>query len=287
MGYDRRGSRLRLLPLVIPIGGLFAAGAVVTAVQSFGFLNPFAKTGAGTDAWMYLFSDPWLLRSLTHSLTVAVVSAGLSVILGTLLAWGIHNLPAGLRGAATVYKIPLILPHITVAYLAILMFGQSGILSSLAARLGLIGKPGDFPNVLYGGRGTGIILAYLMKETSFVILMVTGMLRKLDPHLVRTARMLGASRFRTFRTVVIPHVRPALVSSFLILSLYALGAFEIPWLIGESRPEMISVTAFNLYFHRDLAYRPQAAAMLTLLMILSLALLWPWLAVVGKRRDRA
>lgn len=284
MAYSRQGSRIRLLPLFLPMGGLFLAGAGVTVIQSFGAMVPVPDVAAGTDAWMYVFNDSWLWLSILHSLTVAISSAGLSVALGTVMAWGIHRLPGTWRHLATVYKIPLILPHLTIAYLAILIFGQAGIISSLGSKLGLVKEVRDFPNLLYSGHGIGVGLAYVMKETSFVILMVTGLLRKLDDDLITSAKMLGASRPAIFRDIVLPHVRPAMISSFLILSLYALGAFEIPWLIGESRPQMLSVTVFNLYFHHDLSRRPEAAALLTMLMVLSAVLIYVAFLISRKRR---
>jgi putative spermidine/putrescine transport system permease protein len=274
-----------LLSLILPVGGLFLAGATVTVVQSFGAMVPVPDIVPGTDAWMYVINDGWLWLSVLHSLAVAVSSAGISVVIGTLLAWGIHQLPGTWRHLATVYKIPLILPHLTIAYLAILIFGQAGFLSSLAAKFGLIKEIQSFPNLLYSGYGIGVALAYVMKETSFVILMVSGLLRKLDENLVTSARMLGASKPAVFMDIVIPHVRPAMVSSFLILSLYALGAFEIPWLIGESRPQMLSVTAFNLYFHHDLSRRPEAAALLTMLMVLSALLIYAAFMMTRRRRE--
>lgn len=283
MPYSRQGSLVRLLPLVLPMGGLFAAGAAVTILQSFGVMVPLQEISRGNSAWRVIFTDGWIWLSVLYSLSVALSSAGIAVILGTLLAWGIHRLPGAWRQLTTVYKIPLILPHLTIAYLAILIFGQAGILSSLIMKIGLINEIGDFPNLLYSGHGIGIGLAYVMKETSFVILMVTGLLGKLNENLVVSARMLGASKAEVLRDIVLPHVRPAMVSSFLILSLYALGAFEIPWLIGESRPQMLSVTVFNLYFNHDLSRRPEAAVILTLLMVLSALLIYGTIQVTGRR----
>ena len=273
MPYSRRGSRVRLLPLIIPVGGLFISGALVTLFQSFGFMIPIERTDGRGAAWLSLFSDGWIWLSVLHSLTVAIVSAVVSVMIGAILAWGIHRLPGRWRRYSEIYKIPLILPHLTIAYLAIIIFGQAGILSSVASRIGLTGTISEFPNLLYSGYGIGVGLAYVMKETSFVVLMVSGQLRKLDEDLVRSARMLGAGEAAIFKDIVIPHIRPVLVSSFMILSLYALGAFEIPWLIGETKPQMLSVTIYNTYFNRDLSRRPEAAALLTMLIVLSVVVI--------------
>ena len=283
MPYSRRSALLRLLPLVLPVGGLFLAGAMATFAQSFGALSPLPGAKIGWDAWITLFSNNWILSSVFFSLAIALSSATLSVILGTILAWRIHQLPGPWRSLAMTYKIPLILPHLTVAYLTVLLFGQSGVLSSWAAKLGWIQEIRDFPNLLYGGYGIGVALAYVMKETSFVALMASGMLLKLDDRFVLSARMLGASRFAVFRDIVLPHLRPVLVSSFLILTLYALGGFEIPWLIGESRPQMLSITAYDIYFRHDLSRRPEAAALLGLLMLLSTLLIPLTFVLLGKK----
>jgi iron(III) transport system permease protein len=60
---------------------------------------------------------------------------------------------------------------------------------------------------------------------SFVHLLTVPLLRRLDPSLEDVARGLGASRWRTFRTVVIPQLRPALASSALLVALYVMSEF--------------------------------------------------------------
>ena len=156
-----------------------------------------------------------------------------------------------------VYKIPLILPHIAVAFLVLVFWTKSGFVSSICFHLGWVQRPGDFPSVVYGGTGLGMILAYLYKETPFVILLAWAVLKRLDPRLIQTAYMLGAGRWRVFRRVVLPHMRHVLHTTFIILFLYGFGAFDIPFLVGESSPGMLSIEAFNLYFRRSLADRPR------------------------------
>ena len=169
-----------------------------------------------------------------------------------------------------VYKIPLVLPHVVVGFLVILAFSRTGWLSSAAHALGLIAEPTDFPDILYGGRGLGIITAYIIKETSYAALMTGALMARMPPGRWRTARMLGASPWTAFRTVLVPAARPAIYSSFLLLFLYSLGAFDIPYILAESRPEMLSVYVFNLYFRKDLSRRPEAAAILVVLLAISL-----------------
>jgi len=98
--------------------------------------------------------------------------------------------------------------------------------------------------------------------------------------------MLGAGRWFTFRSVVYPHIAPVLDTSFIILFLYTLGAFDIPYVIGGSSPRMLSITVYNLYFRRDLAVRPQALALLTLLFAFSLVFVVIFFRITRRMRGR-
>jgi putative spermidine/putrescine transport system permease protein len=259
---------LRLSPLALPCVALFGGGLALAMAQSFGVALPFPHEGGATDAYARL-TRPHLAGSILLSLWVALASAGLSVMLGSVLAYAIWRLPSFLQRCSIIYKTPLILPPIAVGFLAIVMLSRSGVLSSIAFHIGLVDTPADFPSILYGGWGLGIILAYVYKETPFVILLCLAALRRLDPGLVQTARMFHAGRITIFRTIILPHLAPVLHTVFIILFLYSFGAFDIPYLVGESSPGMLSVEAFNLYFMRELADRPTAMALLTLMFLFS------------------
>ncbi|QJT07801.1 ABC transporter permease [Oceanidesulfovibrio marinus] len=259
---------LRLSPLALPCVALFGGGLALAIAQSFGVALPFPYEGGAFAAYQEL-TRPHLAGSILLSLWVALASAGLSVICGSILAYAIWRLPNALQRWTIIYKTPLILPPIAVGFLAIIFLSRSGVLSSLAFHIGLVDTPADFPSILYGGWGGGIILAYLYKETPFVVLLSLAALRRLDPGLVQTAHMFHASRATIFRTIILPHLAPVLHTVFIILFLYSFGAFDIPYLVGESSPGMLSVEAFNLYFKRTLADRPTAMALLTLMFLFS------------------
>ncbi len=259
---------LRLSPLALPCVALFGGGLALAVAQSFGVALPFSYEGDATAAYAKL-TRPHLAGSILLSVWVALASAGLSVIFGSVLAYAIWRLPPFLQRCSIMYKTPLILPPIAVGFLAIIMLSRSGVLSSIAFHIGLVDTPADFPSILYGGGGLGIILAYVYKETPFVVLLCLAALRRLDPGLVQTARMFHAGRITIFRTIILPHLATVLHTVFIILFLYSFGAFDIPYLVGESSPGMLSVEAFNLYFKRELADRPTAMALLTLMFLFS------------------
>ncbi|MBG0777683.1 MAG: sugar ABC transporter permease [Desulfovibrionaceae bacterium] len=273
---------LRLAPLWVPFLLLFVGGLGLAVAQSLGFgpglavsapVGPGGLSASGGSPWAAYarLAEPRFVASFLLALKVALASSLAAVALGALLAYGVWRLPVGAQRWATVYRVPLVLPHIAVAFLVLVFWAKSGLVASLAHHAGWIDQPREFPSVLFGGHGAGVILAYVYKETTFVLLLALACLKRFNPDLARTAQMLGAGHARTFLRVVLPHMAPTLHAAFLILFLYTFGAFEIPYLIGDSSPAMPAVEAYNLYFQRDLALRPQAMAILVVLFLFSLA----------------
>ncbi len=272
---------LGLSPLILPYLVLFCGGVFLTFCQSFGVLTPLPYGGGALDAYVKLMGDPSFFASFFFSLGVAAVSALFSVLAGTFLAYRVWQLPRQLATAALVYKIPLILPHISVAFVILVFWSPSGIVASMAHSLGFIQTLHQFPNVLYSGWGIGMILAYTLKGIPFAMLLVMALLVRFDIRQVQTAAMLGASGLRIFFTIVLPRLAPAMHTGFIILFLYSFGAFDIPYILSESRPGMLSIHVYNLYFKHDLARRPEAMAILVIMFCFALVFIIAYSKIVN------
>lgn len=259
---------LQLSPVLLPFILVFTGGLFLAGAQSFGFFLPLPVEGGMFEAYARLLA-PHYLASFLFSLHTAFFSALLSTVIGTLLAYAVWRMPESLQRFTPVYKILLILPHIAAAFIILLLFSKSGLISALGHHAGLVERPADFPSLLYGGNGAGMILAYVYKETPFVMLMALAVLKRLDPRLIQTAVMLGASRTTAFMKVVLPHLMPTCHTVFIIFFLYSFGAFEVPFLLGESSPAMLSIEVYNLYFKMSFDNRPEAMALLVLMFLFS------------------
>lgn len=265
-------THLRLLPLLIPFVLLFLGGLALTVAQSLGVGLPLPVPALRADplaAYAAVLGDAAFWESFGFSLYVSFTAALGSVGLGAVLAYGIWNLPGRLQGPAVIYKVALVLPHVAIAFIVLVLLSQSGWVASLAHALGFIRQPADFPALLFAGNGLGLVAAYVFKGAGFSILMCLALLKRLDPRLITTARMLGAGRAGAFFRIVVPHLAPAMSASFLILFLYGFGAFDIPFLLSESSPGMLSIRVYSLFFERDLTQRPQAMAMLVVMLAFS------------------
>ncbi len=270
MDRPRRTIFIKLLPLLIPFTLVFVMGFVLTVVQSLGGLLPLEVSPFG-GAYADLFRSPWFGKSFRFTLAVSFFSAAASVLLGTAAGYGVWRMPPPGRRLAAVYRVPLILPHIAVAFIVVILWSQTGVVSAVFHLLGLVGDYSRFPDIIYGRNGISLVLAYIYKETPFVMLMVIALLRRYDRKQIETARMLGGGEVRIFFRLVVPFLLPVMHSVFVILFVYSFGAFDIPFILGRSEPSMLSVKVFDLYFTRGLESRPAALAALVLMFLFSLA----------------
>jgi len=171
---------IRLSSLLLPYLVLFCGGVFLTLYQSIGVLTPLPHGGGMLDAYQGLAESHSFFASLFFSLWVATASALFAVGIGTVLAYRVCQLPGQLATVALIYKIPLILPHIAVAFVVLLFWSQSGIIALIAHSLGLIQSMNQFPNILYSGWGIGMILAYTLKGTPFAMLLILALLLRFD-----------------------------------------------------------------------------------------------------------
>lgn len=104
------------------------------------------------------------------------------------------------------------------------------------------------------------MLEYTWKESAFIALVVAAALASRVASYTETAALLGAGRRARLRHVTLPLAAPALLASSAITCVYAIGSYEVAWLLGRAYPEPLPVMAYRLFTSNDLAARPQAMA---------------------------
>lgn len=181
-------------------------------------------------------------RPLFNTLSVAVGAILLSLLIGTVLAWLISRTDMfGRRWFATALIVPYMLPAWTFALAWTTLFknrtvgGQPGWFEALGW------TPPDW--VAYGRFPITIILA--LHYTPFVILLFGSALRRFDSQLEDSARILGAKRYQVAMQIILPLMRPALMSAVVLIFAKCLGEFGVPYVLGL--PVNFDVLATSLY----------------------------------------
>ena len=265
------GGRLKiallLAPALVVIGVLFAGGLVVAFVQSLGYVPAIGMTDLTLDAYREILSDEDFFDSLVLTLYVSGVSTGVATVLAVVAALALRRSSG--RVSAVVFQLPITIPHLVAAVSIALVVGQTGLGARLAALLGLVGEPGDFPTLLYDEYSVGIILTYVWKEVPFIALVVLASLRGVASELEDVARTLGAGAWQRFWYVVFPVISPSVVAASLLVFAFTFGAFEVPYLLGKSYPTILPVMAYNEYRDIDLSARPTAMAINVLIALIT------------------
>jgi putative spermidine/putrescine transport system permease protein len=285
----RVGGRLKIVLLLAPalllLGVLFAAGLVTALVQSLGYIPAIGLTQPSLDAYREVLGSRDFLDSLLLTAYIAGVSTAVSTALAVALALALRR--AGGRLATVVFELPITVPHLVAAVGIAFVVGQTGLGARLAAILGLVGEPNQFPALLYDRYSVGVLLTYVWKETPFVALVVIAALRGVASELEDVARTLGAGPWKRFRYVVLPVISPGVIAASLVVFAFTFGAFEVPYLLGQDYPTTLPVTAYREYRSTDLADRPAAMAInvvMTLLTALFAALYLRASRRTGRRR---
>ena len=262
--WERVAPWISVVPALALIGLLFGTAVAYGVAQSFGYLTLIDQRTLNLDAYRaVLTGDGAFTRefwaALGFSLWISVAATLLSAV-GALALVLLFPQRRADRLGLTVLHLNLAFPHLVWAIALLLLLGQSGLLARLAATLGLIGGPADFPVLVRDRLGLGIIIHYVTKEIPFLTLIVLAILRAQPEGYDAVAANLGASPWQRLRHVTLPLVRPGLTAGALLVFAFTFGAYEVPAILGVRYPRMLAVVALDLFMNSDLRLRAAAMA---------------------------
>jgi putative spermidine/putrescine transport system permease protein len=259
------GTTLMLAPALLVLGGPFLGGLLFGLAQSLGLFSVVDVGGPTLAFYAEALGSADFARSLALTAYVAGVATLLAAALSLGLALLLRRAFRGARMLRLLVQLPLPAPHIVAAIGVALLLGQSGMAARLLHAAGLVAGPADFPALVYDRGAVGLIVAYVWKETPFITLVTLAALRSAGSEVEHAARNLGATPWQTLRYVTLPLVGPALLGAATIVFTFTFGAFEAPLLLGQSYPRTLAVEAYVRYQDTDLAARPAALALNTLI----------------------
>lgn len=216
------------------------------------------------DNYVKLLTSPGFHRVAKNSFVFALLTTIISVSLGTILAILVERTDVpGRRMFGQVMLWPLYLSSMVVAFGWILMYGPAGYVTIwLRNTLGI----GNFN--LYTIPGMALVAA--ISQTPLAYLYCSSSAVTADPNLEDAARSVGATPFRTLRSVVLPLMRPPILYSSVLIFTTSLEMLTIPLILGG--PVGIHFFASYLYNQGIAAPNPDyglvgAAAVLMLIGI--------------------
>jgi sulfate/thiosulfate transport system permease protein len=247
------------LMVVLPLAAIVAKGfsngmsALSSALSSFG-------------AW----------EAIRLTLVASALCAVINGVMGTLLAYVLVRIPFRGRGAlATLVDLPFAVPTLVAGVMLVALYGPTTPLGRWLADHGI--------HIVFAQ--LGVLLALLFVTLPLVVRTVQPVLLELDPAEEEAARVLGAGRWTTFRRVMLPALRPAIMAGAMLAFARALGEFGAVVIISGNIPGR-TLTAPVYIFSLVSQFRyPEAAAVSTLLFAMAFVLVLITERLVAPKKD--
>ncbi len=255
-----------------PLALLLIGLAVLYAVVLFAAPLVAVIYGAfkdGIDPIIETLTDPAVLHAFEVSIVLALGAALINTIFGLVTAWVLVRQKFRGRGALdTLLDIPFVFSPVIAGYAMIMLFGRGGWLA-----------PPLFPIVF---ALPGILLAKTFVSLPFVTREVQPVLGALSLEPEQAAYTLGASRWATFRRVILPELWTALLYGIVLTFARAVGEFGAVAVVGGNI-EGYTETATSFVF-RAMNDRNSTGAYVVSLILCLVSLLILFLMNMLRRR---
>jgi thiamine transport system permease protein len=270
----RRGATLALL--VVPVGFLAVFFVLPVGTIVWTGLAPEGRPELGVVG--RVLTDPSVRGVAWFTLWQATLSTVLTLAVALPGAFVLSRVAfRGRRVIQAAVTVPFVLPTVVVGSAFLALLGpRSPINAGLGAILGDAAPTLDLRRTV-----TAILLAHVFFNYAVVVRTVGGLWAMIDPRLEDAARVLGASRWRAFREVSLPLLRPAIASAAAIVFLFTFTSFGVVLILGGPGRATIEVE-----IHRattQLLDLPLASALALLQLLAVLASL----AVYGRLQRQA
>ncbi|MBR2405027.1 MAG: ABC transporter permease [Clostridia bacterium] len=230
---------------------------VILMIFSFNSIKSTSNWGGFSTRWyVQMFSDDALLGAFGTTITIAIIAALASCVIGTAAAIGIQGFRSkrlkGLINAVT--NLPMVSSE--------LVMGVSMMMLFLTVKIPL----GYFT----------LLLAHITFCVPYVIVSVLPKLVQLDAGLYEAALDLGAKPFYAFRKVVLPEIKPGIISGMLIAFTLSIDDFVISFFTTGNGVNNLSI---YIYSSVRRGVNPMYNALSTVMFILVAILLF----IINKR----
>jgi sulfate/thiosulfate transport system permease protein len=269
----RSAARLRRFTLrgvaIVYLGAMVALPVTAVVVKGFGDGLEGLRTALGV---------PGAVAAIRLTLITSALAALINAVMGTMLAYVLVRFSfPGKRLLSAVVDLPLAIPTLVTGVMLVALYGPASPIGGVLDRLGI---PVIFTPI-------AIMLALLVVTLPLVVRSVQPVLQELDDAEEEAAATLGANGFTTFRKVVLPAIRVAIVGGTLLTFARCLGEFGSVVLVAGNRAGE-TLTAPVFIFQLANQFRPiEAAAVATLLFALSFVLVLVTARLLKRKEDDA
>ncbi len=220
-------------------------------------------TLSGEQFWAAV-SSPRVLASYRLTFGASLIAAGVNLVFGLLVAWVLvrYSFP-GKKIVDALVDLPFALPT-AVAGIS---------LTALLAGNGWVGQFFEPYGIQLAFNPNGVVIALIFIGLPFVVRTVQPVLEDTEKELEEAATSLGATRWQTFRHVILPSITPALLTGFAMAFARAIGEYGSVIFIAGNMPMVSEITPLIIIGKLEQYDYAGATAVATVLLLFSFILL--------------
>lgn len=215
--------------------------------------------------WFRLIMKENVRNAFLTSIGCSFLAAVINTVFGLILAWTLvkYEFP-GKKLLDGFIELPFALPTAVAGITLSKLFSDSGFYGKIFAKLGI--------QIAY--TKTGLVIALIFVGIPFVVRAVQPVLEKMDGQYEEAAFMLGASRRKTFFAVILPELRPALLTGFGLAFARGIGEYgSVIYISGNSAKDKTQVISYVIMQKLGMIDYESATAIALLMLIISFVLL--------------
>ena len=207
-----------------------------------------------------------VLASFYTSFVCAFAAAVINGIMGTILAWVLvkYDFP-GKRLMDGMIELPFALPTAVAGITLSKMYAEDGMIGRYFAHFGI--------KISY--TRIGLLIALVFIGIPFIVRAVQPVLEKMDGQYEEAAYMLGATPIRTFFKVILPELRPALLTGFGLAFARGIGEYgSVIYISGNSAKEHTQMISYVIMQKLNYIDYKSATAIALVMLIISFVMLF-------------
>ncbi|AVH60179.1 MULTISPECIES: carbohydrate ABC transporter permease [Streptomyces] len=225
----------------------------------------------GLDNYTTVLTDPDVWRSFVNIAVFLVINVPLTVVASLVLASALNKKLRFRSFFRTAYYIPYITASVAVVGVWLFLFNTNGLVNQA------LGPLAPDPSWLVNSHLAMPVVAVFVawKQLGFFVVLYLTALQNVPNELYESAALDGAGRFRTFRSITVPTVRPATLLVLILATITGANLFTEPYLLTSGGgPDGATTSPVLLMYQRGLqqGHPDEAAAIGVILVVLITAL---------------
>lgn len=234
----------------------FAAALVYALLYSLGIVGILSE-GVSLAYWQQVLQSGELLGSFLYSALLAGTGVVLSVTLALLISMGLRTSLQHRFWSLLLY-FPLAIPGMVASFLSIQLLSKAGFFSRISMKLGWIDRLQEFPDWINDSYGIGIILTFVLIVSPFFVILFSNVYQnERIAELSTLAYSIGANGNQVFWQVTFPILISKTKRIMILYFIFLLGSYEIPLVLGQESPQMLSVLIIRELKQFDLKLIPE------------------------------